>query len=168
MADSTTINFTSKNSLDSEGVANRGQNKFMELVIDSQAANDGGAELGAASFALFDIPEGHKHVSTVVEVILAEGGTCTADIGITGGDVDCLIDGVDLNAAVGTLWESGSASTAEVHSSAGATGGYVTPDGGVTFSLLVNNAMNLGKFRVTSVWLDMRGQNTTPTENSLA
>jgi hypothetical protein len=167
MADSTTINFTPKNSLESEGLAHEGSPKLMELVIDTLATNTNGVNLGAASFAMFDIPEGHKHVSTVVEVLVAEGATCTADLGITGGDVDCLIDGVDLNAAAGTLWESGSASTAEVHSSAGATGGYVTPNGGVTFSLLVNNAMDAGKFRITTAWIDMRGQSTGASANQV-
>ena len=100
------------------------------------------------------------HVSTVVEVLTAEGGTATADIGITGGDVDCLIDGVDLNGTAGTLTWSGSASTAEVHSVGGATAGYTTPDGGVTFSLLANNALDTGIFRVTSLWMDMRSNST--------
>lgn len=106
------------------------------------------------SHALFDIPKGYVHISTVVEVLVAEGGTATADIGITGGDVDCLIDGVDLNAAVGTLWESGSAGTAEAHSLAGATAGFLT-NSATTFSLLNNDALDACKFRVTSVWLDL-------------
>jgi len=153
MADSTTIDFTAQQG--NQGLAAMNTLVKYEQYIDATAAT--GVNLGAASFALFDVPEGHMHVSTVVEVLTAEGGTCTADIGITGGDVDCLIDGVDLNGTAGTLTWSGSASTAEVHSVGGATAGYTTPDGGVTFSILMNNAADAAKFRVTSVFMDMRG-----------
>lgn len=153
MADSTTIDFTANQGGQGLAVANPAV-KY-EQYIDAATTN-----LGAASFALFDVPEGHMHVSTVVEVLTAEGGTATADIGITGGDVDCLIDGVDLNGTAGTLTWSGSASTAEVHSVGGATAGYTTPDGGVTFSLLANNALDTGIFRVTSLWMDMRSNST--------
>jgi hypothetical protein len=161
MADSTTINFTPANSQDSAGVAHRGDVLHLEAYIDTATQN-----LGAASFALFDVPEGHKHMTTVVEVLTAEGGTCTADLGITGGDVDCLIDGVDLNAAAGTLYAAGAASTAEVHAPTGATFEYITPDGGVTFSLLLNNAMDAGIFRIVSKWFDCRGTLTQQTPNS--
>ncbi|HFD86864.1 MAG TPA: hypothetical protein ENJ35_04215 [Gammaproteobacteria bacterium] len=153
MADSTTIDFTAKQG--SQGLAAGNPLVFYEQYIDASALN-----LAAASYALFDVPEGHMHLSTVVEVLTAEGGTATADIGITGGDVDALIDGVDLNGTAGTLTWSGSAGTAEVHSVGGATAGYTTPDAGVTFSLLVNNALDAAKFRITSAWIDMRGQST--------
>ena len=152
MADSTTIDFTTNQG--GQGLAAKNPVVVYEQYIDTLAAT--GVNLGAASFALFDVPEGHMHVATTVENIIAEGGTCTADIGITGGDVDCLLDGVDLNGAVGLI----TSSVAAAHGSAGATGGYVTPDGGQTFSLLMNNAADLAKFRVTSVWIDVRGSVT--------
>jgi len=153
MADSTTIDFTANQG--GQGLAAQNNLVKFEQYIDAETTN-----LAAASYALFDVPEGHMHLSTVVEVLTAEGGTATADIGITGGDVDCLIDGVNLNGTAGTLTWSGSAGTAEVHSVGGATAGYTTPDGGVTFSLLANNALDAAKFRVTSMWLDMRGAST--------
>jgi len=154
MADSTTIDFTAQQG--SAGLSVDNTLVTYEQYIDASATN-----LGAASFALFDVPEGHMHVSTVVEVLTAEGGTATADIGITGGDVDCLIDGVNLNGTAGTFTYSGAAGTAEVHSVGGATAGYTTVDGGVTFSLLCNNALDAAKFRIKSVWLDMRGRGTS-------
>jgi len=163
MADSTTIDFTPANSLESSGVSQRGDVLHLEAYIDTAAQN-----LAAASYALFDVPEGHKHITTVIEVLTAEGGTATADIGITGGDVDCLIDGVDLNATAGTLYASGAATTAEVHGPTGATYEYITPDGGQTFSILLNNAMDAGIFRIVSKWLDCRGTLTQQTPNSLA
>lgn len=153
MADSTTIDFTAKQG--SQGLAGGNPVVQYEQYVDASALN-----LAAASYAMFDVPEGHLHVSTMVEILTAEGGVATADLGITGGDVDCLIDGVDLNAAAGTLYASGDAGTSEVHSMRGATAGYITPDGGITFSLLVNNALDAVKFRITAVFMDMRGQST--------
>ena len=149
MADSTTIDFTTNQG--GQGLAARNLPIMFEQYIDTSATN-----LGAASFALFDVPEGHIHLGTTVEVLTAEGGTATADIGITGGDVDCLLDGVDLNGTAGTF----TSSVAAAHGIGGTTGGYVTPDGGQTFSLLANNALDAAKFRVTSLWMDVRGLGT--------
>jgi len=159
MADSTTINFTPVNSLDSEGVAHEPQLKRFDAYIDCAATN-----LGAVSFALFDVPEGHMHLGTTLEVITAEGGTGTVDIGITGGDVDCLLDGADVNGTAGTF----TSSVAAAHGIGGATGGYVTVDGGVTFSLLCNNALDTAVFRITSLWVEVKSSLTQATPNSLA
>lgn len=150
MADSTTIDFTANQG--GQGLAATNTLVRYEQYIDTATTN-----LGAASFALFDVPEGHLHLGTTVEVLTAEGGTCTADIGITGGTVDCLLDGVDLNGSAGTF----TSSVAAAHGIGGATGGYVTPDGGQTFSLLMNNAADAAIFRVVSVWLDVRGLSTS-------
>lgn len=162
MADSTTIDFTPPNSADDSPVYNLGVVEVYEKYLDASQIN-----LAAASYALFDIPEGRVHLSTVVEVLTAEGGTATADIGITGGDVDNLIDGVNLNATAGTIYASGAAGTAEANSMGGASAGYVTPDGGVTFSLLANNALDAAKFRVRTAWLNMKGSLTQQSENSV-
>ena len=74
MADSTTIDFTTNQG--GQGLAARNLPIMFEQYIDASATN-----LGAASFALFDVPEGHIHLGTTVEVLTAEGGTATADIG---------------------------------------------------------------------------------------
>jgi len=160
MADSTTIDFTPKNSLDDEGLSAAGSSvyKKYERYIDAAALN-----LAAASYALFDIPEGHIHLATTVEIITAEGGVATADIGITGGDVDCLLDGVDLNGTAGTF----TSSVAAAHGIGGATGGYVTVDGGVTFSLLCNNALDAAQFKVTAIFLDARSSLTQASANQV-
>jgi len=129
-----------------------------EEIIDCAANNLASGE----SHALFDIPKGLVHLSTAVEVLTAEGGAATADIGVTGTDVDSLIDGVDLNASAGTLWQSGNAGTAEVNSILGSAAGYITA-ADVTFSLLANAALDTAVFRVVSKWLDMRGQLPDPT-----
>lgn len=158
MADSTTINFTPKNSLDSEGAAFAGVPTLYEAFIDASLVN-----LAAASYALFDVPEGHLHLGTTLEVVTAEGGAATVDIGITGGDVDCLLDGADVNGTAGTF----TSSVAAAHGIGGTTGGYVTPNGGVTFSLLCNDALDAAKFRVTSLFMPIKGTLTSATDSSV-
>ena len=63
---------------------------------------------------VFEVAAKQLLVGMSVEVITAEGGTATIDIGLTGGDVDKFIDGADINAAVGTFKKSGDAGTKEV------------------------------------------------------
>jgi len=120
-----------------------------EKIVDCSAVN-----LAAAAHELFDVPAGFLHQTTVVYPLTAEGGTATIDIGITGGDVDSLIDGANVN-QVTTPHVSGDATTAEVKSMLGAEAGYVTLDD-VTFSLLANNILDAAVFRVVSIWIDMR------------
>lgn len=120
-----------------------------EKIVDCATTN-----LAAAAHELFDVPAGMLHMTTVVYPLTAEGGTATADIGITGGDVDSLIDGVNLN-QITTPHVSGDATTAEVKSMLGAEAGYVTLTD-TTFSLLANNALDAAVFRVMSIWIDLR------------
>lgn len=110
--------------------------------------------LTAAAHELFDVPAGMLHLTTVVYPLTAEGGTGTIDIGITGGDVDSLIDGADVN-QITTPHVSGDAVTAEVKSFLGAEAGYVTL-ADTTFSLLANNELDTAVFRVVSIWVDLR------------
>ena len=128
-----------------------------ERIIDcSVAANN---MTSGTSHALFDLPAGLIHMATYVDPITLEGGTATIDIGVTGTDVDSLIDGADLNSA--TTWRSGDASTAEVLSMQGAEhGNMLLAD--TTFSILANNTLDAAVFRVVSVWLDMRATVADP------
>lgn len=126
-----------------------------EKIVDCSAVN-----LAAAAHELFDIPAGMLHLTTVVEPLTAEGGTATIDIGITGGDVDSLIDGANVNQTT-TPHVSGDAVTAEVKSMLGAEAGYVTL-ADTTFSLLANNALDTAVFRVKTVWVDMRSALNDP------
>jgi hypothetical protein len=149
MTISTTIDFTTNKG--SQGLAGGNPIVFYEQYIDTDALN-----LGTDEYNLFDVPEGLMHLSTVVEVLTAEGGTATATIGIEGALTTFIAAGCDLNAAAGTIFTDVDAANA----SGGAAGGYVTPDGGITVLLDPQNAMDAGKFRVTQSWLDMRGQST--------
>lgn len=153
MADSTTIDFTAKQS--GGGLAARNTMVYFEQYIDTSTAT--GTNLAAASYALFDVPEGHVHLSTVMEVITPEGGASTIDIGVTGGTVDVLLDGGDVNGTAGLIFTDVDAD----YNSTGTSAGYVTPDGGQTFSLLCNDALDTAKFRITSLWADMRGSSTS-------
>lgn len=120
-----------------------------ERILDCSVTN-----LAAAAHELFDIPKGMMHMATIVEPLTAEGGTATIDIGVTGGDVDSLIDGANVNQTT-TPHRSGDAGTAEALSMQGANAGEVLL-ADTTFSLLANNALDAAVFRVTSVWLDCR------------
>ena len=152
MADSTTIDFTTNQG--GQGLAALNTVVKYEQYIDTSTAT--GTNLAAASYALFDVPEGHVHLTTVMEVITAEGGASTIDIGVTGGTVDVLLDGGDVNGTAGLIFTDVDAD----YNSAGTSAGYVTPDGGQTFSLLCNDALDAAKFRITSVWLDLRSGST--------
>ena len=148
MATSSTIDFTA--SQGSQGLAMAGGLTKYEQYIDTATLN-----LGTDEYNLFDVPEGHVHLSTVVEVITAEGGTATATIGIAGAlTVFCV--SVDLNATAGTIFTDVDAA----HALGGATAGYVTPDGGITVQIDPQNAMDAGIYRVTQLWVDMRSNST--------
>ena len=132
-----------------EGVAYGAKFVHYEQIIDCAANN----LTSATSHALFDVPAGLIHLATYVDPITLEGGTGTIDIGVTGGDVDSLIDGADVNSA--TTWRSGDAGTAEVLSMQGAEhGNMLLAD--TTFSILANNTLDTAVFRVVSIWLDAR------------
>lgn len=136
-------------------VSNASVVAHFEKVIDCSVTN-----LGAAAHELFDIPAYFTHFSTYVEALTLEGGTATIDIGVTGGDVDGLIDGANVNSA--TIWRSGDAATAEVLSMQGAeAGNMLLAD--TTFSLLANNALDTAVIRIVSVWVDMRASLRDPT-----
>jgi len=148
MATSTTIDFTTNQG--SQGLAVDASIVKYEQYIDTSTTN-----LGTDEYNLFDVPEGHVHLSTVIEVLTAEGGTATATIGIAGAlTVFCV--SVDLNATAGTIFTDVDAA----HALGGATAGYVTPDGGITVQLDPQNAMDAGIFRITQLWLDARGSST--------
>jgi hypothetical protein len=82
-------------------------------VITSQVHDtaDGGA--GGDVVQLVDIPADSMIIAGALEVLEARGNTqVTLDVGITGGDVDCFVDGSVLaagftpflEAAVGASW----------------------------------------------------------------
>lgn len=124
--------------------------KFEKTIDFSVTANN----LASADTAkLFDLPADILVIATKVEVLTPEGSTCTADLGITGGDVDKYIDGVDLNATAGTNVLSGDAGTPEPIALQN-NGSYLAA--AETVSLLANNAIATAKIRVQIIAIDMR------------
>lgn len=59
------------------------------------------------TFDLFTTPVGICPLSCVVEITETSGETCTIDVGETGGDVDGLSDGVDMEGAAGSFSAGG-------------------------------------------------------------
>jgi len=146
--------FTPANSQNSTAVALGADVEQYEALIDCSSTL-----LTAAAHELFDIPKYRMHLSTYVEVLTAEGATATADLGITGGDVDILIDGVDLN-ATGLHW-SGQETTAAVASLLGTGAGAVLA-ANTTYSLLANNECDTAVFRVVSFFADLSPARNDP------
>lgn len=126
-----------------------------EKIVDFSANN-----LGAADTAqLLDLPADILIIAAKVEVLTPEGGVATADLGVTGSDVDKYIDGADLNAAAGTVVVSGDAGVAEPVSME-TSGLYLSA--AETVSLLANNALATAVIRVQIVAFDMRNTLNNP------
>lgn len=120
------------------------------VAANNMAVND--------TMQLFDLPAGLLVLGTKVEVLTAEGGAATCDIGVTGGDVDKYIDGANLNSA-GTVM-SGDAGTAEPGSME-TSGAYIAT--AETASLLcLTGALDAAKIRVQMFGLDLRSRTADP------
>ena len=109
---------------------------------------------GSDTAQLFDLPAGILVIAASTKVLTAEGGVATFDLGLTGGNVDEYLDGVDANAAAGTVVMSGDAATDEPIAFAN-NGKYLSA--AETVSLLANNAMANAKIKFSIMALDLRG-----------
>lgn len=140
------------------------QKYYMEEVYaDCSSIARGAADIDQ----LFDLLQGMLVLAVAMEVVTAEGGTCTIDVGITGTDVDAWLDGVDGNAAAGTMYCSNQIPTFSttnanlVHPDTdevyGIVGGYfhgsATAD---TADALYNNASDAGVFRYSMAFINMK------------
>ena len=138
-----------------DGLAKTGNVAHFEQIIDCSK----NTLASGTSHALFSVPKNFMHLTTYVEPLTVEGGTGTVDIGVTGGDIDSLIDGANVNAA--TTHRSGDGATSEVLSMQGADAGdMLLAD--TTFSLFANNALDATVFRVVSKFLDCRAALDNP------
>src|SRR3990167_3730822 len=85
-----------------------GLNLFVrkQAVVDFLSTATNGVNRSSADvLRLIDVAVGELVLLVSAEVLTAEGGTFTFDIG-DGDDVDCYFDGVDGNAAAGTVYSS--------------------------------------------------------------
>jgi len=122
-----------------------------ERVVDFSVT---GQQLAANdTMQLFDLPAGLHISGAKVEVLTAQGATCTADLGLTGGNVDEYIDGANLNVAGVTM--SGDAATDEPVAMAN-NGKYLSA--AETVSLLALNALNAAKVRFQIFGFDLRSR----------
>lgn len=64
---------------------------------------DLGGYTAADTFNVLTLHKGALVLGGYIEITEIAGEACTVDVGITGTDVDCFIDGADMNAAAGTL-----------------------------------------------------------------
>ncbi len=103
---------------------------------------------------LFDIPAGSWVPLVGYQVVTAEGGVFTFDIGLTGVDADGFIDGADGNTVGRGV--SGPVTLAEAapNTVVGYSGGHFF-SATDTIDLLLNNAADAAKVRVWAVVIDL-------------
>lgn len=111
--------------------ANAGKMTMLQKTLDFAETNRSSGDV----LQLFDIPAGTLVSHVEANVITAEGATCTADLGLTGVDVDGFLDGLNLNSAA----RSCSAPPALVEGAPNA----------------LNPAYGLGKFFATTDTIDL-------------
>ena len=76
------------------GTAGHPANASVPYVVTSPVWDTADGGTGGDVVQLIDVPEDTMIVSGVLEVLEARGnGQITMDIGFTGGDVDCFVDG---------------------------------------------------------------------------
>ena len=111
----------------------------MAAMIDCSVQNMGAGDILEA----ITIPAGSIVVEVGISILVAEGGTATADIGFTGDGPDGFLDGVDLNGAVGITYNSLNAATGADTFSGGR---YQAAED--TLDVKFVNAMDAGKYVV--------------------
>lgn len=143
------------------------QNQFMyrpEAFVDSAEQNHGAADI----CQLFNISRGMRVLDVTCEIITAEGGTLTIDVGITAVDADGFHDGFNGNAAAGVLVSSTGVYTSSTTNAdlttAVATGLYRLQGGyfhasstADTIDALYNDAAATAQIRYTMAYMDMLG-----------
>lgn len=126
-----------------------------ERIIDfSVAVNN---MVATDTMQLFDLPAGLLVMGAKVETLTVQGAACTADLGLTGGNVDEYIDGADLNAAAVVM--SGDAVTPEPIALQN-NGKYLSA--AETVSLLANNTLNAAVVRFQIFGYDLRSRLPDP------
>ena len=139
---------------------------LMENVVDFSISNGSSSDVAT----MLDVPKGVWVVCVALEILTAEGGTLTVDVG-DGVDPDGYIDGVDMNATVGDFYTS-----VVPHLFVNETGDVVTPSGndetdfGIiggkfyttadTIDILINDNADTAVMRITAELKDMQGQMT--------
>ena len=144
-------NLTDNDALGIPGLGNPPSFK-LEKTIDCSVTGLTSAD----SYSVFKVEAGWILTGMKCEIITAEGGTATADIGLTGDDTDGIWDGgdssanaLDLNAAAGTFTVAGG----DVLAAAIAAQGGLLFTADDTIDLLANNTMDTAVFKLTAYFL---------------
>ena len=109
----------------------------MAAMIDCSVQNMGAGDILEA----ITIPAGSIVVEVGVSILVAEGGTATADVGFTGDGPDGFLDGVNLNDSAGITYNSLNAATGADSYSGGR---YQAAED--TLDIKFVNAMDTGKY----------------------
>lgn len=105
------------------------------------------AKGGTDTFEVLAIPANTHVLCTYATVLRAEGDAGTMDLGLTGGDVDAFLDGIDINAAVGTT-VSGAATAGN---GLGVGGQFFTTADTLDLLGVTGTANSAAKLRVTAL-----------------
>jgi len=124
-----------------------------EVLMDFAAITAARVAAGATAFTDTDsiqaipIPAQTVVHAVGLEVLVAEGGTATADVGST--DTDGYLDGVDINAAAGTSYATSDGATGY------AVGFYYGSED--TIDLLMVNALDTAVIRIWAICTNVDG-----------
>jgi hypothetical protein len=122
--------------------------KLIDCTVQNLLAND--------KVKAIKVPAKHAVLKVMTEVVVAEGTTCTGEVG-TSSDADGYIDAVNLNATAGTLVTNASGGALTAHEddigavSASADGIYLT---------VAHNA-SAAKLKITAIIADLAGLSAT-------
>lgn len=127
---------------------------FLEKIVDF---SDAGLAMAAAdTMDLFFVPAGTLVMGAKLEVLTADSAATTADLGVTGGTVDSLINGAAMNSTGVTL--SGSAATGGM----AATGGTYFAVDTIVSLLAITNGLSDGVARIQLFGFDLSSRLNDP------
>ena len=150
-----------------------GLNQFYRKqgVLDFDSSNTNGVNRTSGDvLQLIDVGADEFVLIVGLEVLTAEGGTLTVDVG-DGGDPDCFLDGVDGNVTAGTMYASYQTYTAPSTTNADvdavfSTKGIASVIGGRqytaadTIDVIPKNDVDAAKLRVTTFSFNLGGNQT--------
>ncbi len=121
----------------------------IDLAVGHSASDNGTAVAkgGTDTFEVLSIAAGTHVLCTYATVLRAEGDAGTMDLGLTGGDVDAFIDGLDINGAAGTI----TAGAATAGNGLGVGGQFFATADTLDLLGVTGTANNAAKIRVTAL-----------------
>ena len=116
---------------------------ILEKQLDFSATNVSSADV----VQVFEVLDDQVCLYGSIEVVTAEGGTATVDLGITGGTLtDTILDGANINQAAGTIIVTGDGTNGQIAKTRTAAAD--------TIDLLINNDLDTAVIIVRCVMVD--------------